>query len=79
MAATNDQQLVKALGAHRPNPAFRVRVRIGRLHRRQQHLGALGAEHVVEAAGELRVAVAEQEASCRLVPRAPLAGCGLAE
>jgi hypothetical protein len=32
------------------------------LHRRHQHLGALRAEHVVEAAGELRVVVAQQEA-----------------
>jgi hypothetical protein len=69
MAATNDQQPVQALGAHRPNPALRVRVCVWCLHRRQQHLGALGAEHVVEAATELRVAVAEQEASCR--PRSP--------
>jgi hypothetical protein len=37
-------------------------VGVGRLHRRDQHLGALGAEHVVEAAGELRVAVAQHEA-----------------
>jgi hypothetical protein len=62
VATPDDQQPVQALGAHRPDPALRVGVRVRRLHRRQQHLGALGAEHVVEAAGELRVVVAQHEA-----------------
>jgi hypothetical protein len=62
VAAPDDQQPVQALGAHCPDPAFRMGVRVGGLHRRQQHLGALRAEHVVEAAGELRVVVAQQEA-----------------
>jgi len=60
VAASEDQQPVQALGPHRPDPALRVRGARWRwrLHRREEHLGALGAEHVVEAAGELRVAVA---------------------
>jgi hypothetical protein len=62
MTATNDQQPVQALGAHRPNPALRVRVRVGCLHRRQQHLGARRIEHVVEPATELRVTIADEEA-----------------
>jgi hypothetical protein len=62
VAAPDDQQPVQAFGAHRPDPALRMGVRVGGLHRRQQHLSALGAEHVVEAAGEFRVVVAQQEA-----------------
>jgi hypothetical protein len=62
MTATDDQQPVQALGAHRPNPALRVDVRVGCLHRRQQQLGARRIEHVVEAAAELRVTIADEEA-----------------
>jgi hypothetical protein len=62
MPPPNDQQPVEALGAHGSNPAFRMGVRIGRPHGRQQHPGALRAEHVVEAAAEFRVAVAEHKA-----------------
>jgi hypothetical protein len=58
----DDQQLVKALGPGRPDPSLREGVRVGRLHRGQQHRGAVRAEHVVEATGELRVAVAEHKA-----------------
>jgi cytochrome d ubiquinol oxidase subunit I len=60
MAAADDQQPVQALGTDRANPSLGVRVRFGRPHRRQQHLGTLGAEHVVKAAGELRVMVADK-------------------
>jgi hypothetical protein len=49
-AAPDEQQPVQALGPYRPDPALRVGVRVRGLHRRQQHLGALGAEHIVEAA-----------------------------
>jgi hypothetical protein len=62
VALPDDQQPVQALDTNCPDPAFCVGVRVRRLHRRQQHLGAFGAEHVVEAAAELRVAVAQQEA-----------------
>jgi hypothetical protein len=62
VATPKDQWPVQALSPHRPDPAFRVGVGVRCLHRRDQHLGALGAEHVVEAAGELRVAVAQHEA-----------------
>jgi len=37
-------------------------VRVGCLDWREQHLSALRWEHVVEVAGELRVAVAEHNA-----------------
>jgi hypothetical protein len=62
VALSYDQEPVQALGADRADPSLGVRVRPGRLHRRHQHLATFGAEHVVEAAGELGVPVAEQEA-----------------
>jgi VIT1/CCC1 family predicted Fe2+/Mn2+ transporter len=51
----NDQQPVHARSTHRADPRFGVRVRPGRLHGREQHLDSLGAEDVVEGAGDLRV------------------------
>jgi hypothetical protein len=63
VATANDQEPVQALGADRPHPALRVRVRPGRLHGRQEHLGTIRAEHIVEAAGELRVPIAQHKAS----------------
>jgi hypothetical protein len=62
MRAPNDQEPVQTLGAHRAHPAFGVGVRLGRLHRRQHDISALRAEHVVEAAAELRVPIAQQKA-----------------
>ena len=62
VASSYDQEPVQALGADRADPSFRVGVRPGRFHRRHQHLAAFRAEHVVEAAGELRVPVTEHEA-----------------
>jgi hypothetical protein len=62
VATANDQKPVQALGPDRPHPALRVRVRPGRLHGRQEHLGTVRAEHVVEAAAELRVPIVQHEA-----------------
>jgi hypothetical protein len=62
MAETNDQQPVQALGADRPNPALRVGIGVRRLHWRNEHVGAFGAEHVVEATAELRVTIADKRA-----------------
>jgi hypothetical protein len=39
-----------------------VGVSVGCLHRRDQHLGVLRTEHVVEPAAELRVTIANKEA-----------------
>jgi hypothetical protein len=52
----------QALDPDRPDPSLRVGVGIGGLHRRDEHVGVLRAEHVVEGAGELRVSVADEEA-----------------
>ena len=41
VAAADNQQPVQALGADRPDPAFRMGVGVGRLHRRDQHLRAV--------------------------------------
>jgi hypothetical protein len=60
--ATHNEQPVQALGTDGMNPPLCVGIGVGRLHRRHQHLGALRAEHVVEATAELRVTIANQEA-----------------
>jgi hypothetical protein len=59
--APDDQQPVQALGADRADPPLRECVGVGRLHRRAQHLGALGTDHVIEPATELRVTVAHKK------------------
>src|SRR6266511_5385790 len=61
VSAADNQQPVQTLGTHRPDPPFRVSVRVRRLHRRNEHLGALRAQHVIKRTGELGVAIAEQE------------------
>jgi hypothetical protein len=61
VASPDNQQPVQALGPHRRDPPLRERVRVGRLDRGAQHRGALRPEHLVEAATELRVTVAEQK------------------
>ena len=62
VTTANDQQPVQALGADGTDPPLRIGVRVRRLDRRNEHLGALGAEHVVEATTELRVPVADKKA-----------------
>jgi hypothetical protein len=62
VAAPNNEQPVQALGADRWDPALRVRVCPWCPHWRDQDLGALVADYIVEGAGELRVMVAKQGA-----------------
>src|SRR5215216_4767715 len=62
VAAADDQQPVQALGPDRPDPAFGVGVGVGRLYRRDQYLGAVRMEDVVEGAGELRIPIAKKAA-----------------
>jgi hypothetical protein len=64
-------QSVQTLGANGADPPFRVGVGVGSLQRRSEHLGTLGAEHVVEPATELGVAVAKMKRTRR--PRSPSA------
>jgi hypothetical protein len=61
-APTHDEQPVQALGSHRPDPALGVGVGVGRLHRRDQDLGVVRTEDVVEGAGEPRISIANKEA-----------------
>ena len=53
-----DQQPVQTLGPHRPDPALGVGVGVGRLDRRDQYLGVVRIEDVVEGTGELRIPIA---------------------
>jgi hypothetical protein len=62
VAAPNNEQPVQALGADRWDPALRVRVRPWCPQWRDQDLGVLVADHIVEGAGEPRVMVWEQGA-----------------
>jgi hypothetical protein len=62
VTTADDQQPVQTLSADCPNPALRVGVGVRRLHWRDEHLGALSAEHVVEPAAELLVTVADKRA-----------------
>src|SRR6478752_7715866 len=62
VAAAEDQQSVEALAANASDPAFGVRSRLRRPHPRLDHPDALGAEDLVELAGELAVAITDQEA-----------------
>jgi hypothetical protein len=61
MLAADDEQLVKTLSAHGTDPPLGVGVRVGRLHRCEDDLGASRAPHVVERPGELGVPVTDQE------------------
>jgi len=62
VASADEQQPAQALGADGADPALRVGVRVGRTHRCHQHLGALGAEHIVERPRELRITVTQHKA-----------------
>jgi hypothetical protein len=46
VSSAADQQPVQALGPHRPDAALGVGVGVGRLHRRDQYLGACGCQKV---------------------------------
>src|SRR6266511_2751485 len=61
VAAAEDQQSVEALAADAADPAFGVRSRLGRPHRRLNHTDALGAEDLVEITSELAVAVTNEK------------------
>src|SRR5713226_2213132 len=72
MAPIHDRQPVEALGASGTDEALRDRVRLRRAHRGADDLGALAAEHGVEVACELAIAVADQEAQrCSPLPERP--------
>ena len=61
MMTAENERPVEALFPYGPYPPLRDRVRTRRSHRCLDHLYAFGGEHLVEAGGELRVAVSDQE------------------
>src|ERR1019366_8492232 len=61
VVATENEHPVEALFTNGPYPPLRDRVRTRRSDGRLDHLDTFGGEHVVEAGGELRVAVSDQE------------------
>src|SRR5438552_10240606 len=62
VASVNDQEPVETLGASGADEALGDRVRLRRSHRRLDDLDPFAGEDGVEVAGELAVAVADQEA-----------------
>ena len=61
LARADDQQPVQALGPRGPDEALGVCVGLWQSEWRLDHRDALGAKDLVRSAGELRVAVADQE------------------
>ena len=61
MMTAENERPVEALFSYGPYPPVRDRVRTRRSDGRLDHLYAFGGEHLVEAGGELRVAVSDQE------------------
>jgi hypothetical protein len=62
VASVHDQEPVEAFGPDGADEALGGRVRLRRSHRRLDDLDAFAGEDGVEVAGELAVAVADQEA-----------------
>ena len=59
--AADDQEVVQALSADGPDPAFGDGVGVGRPNRRADDLGTGRAPHIIERPGELGVPVPDQE------------------
>ena len=69
VATVHDQEPVETLGAGGADETLGDRVRLRRPHRRLDDLDAFAGEDGVEVAGELAVAVTDQEAET--IPVAP--------
>jgi hypothetical protein len=61
MMTAKNERPVETLFPYGPYPPFCDRVRARRSDGRPDHLYAFGGEHLVEAGGELRVAISDQE------------------
>jgi hypothetical protein len=61
MPLIQDKEPVQALGPHRPNPAFRVSIRAGRLHRHADHFAGRAAEDLIKGQWELAVPITHEE------------------
>jgi hypothetical protein len=62
LATAGDQNPVEALAPHGADEALGKRVRLRSVDRCSEDLDPLAAEDLVEGAGELRVAIVDQEA-----------------
>jgi hypothetical protein len=61
MPLSEDEEVVEALPAGTPDPAFGITVRLGAVWRRLYHLQPFAPEDRVEAGGELAVPVVQQD------------------
>jgi hypothetical protein len=76
VAAVDDQQPVEALAAKGADPTLGIRIRIRSSDRPPDDPHALAAEHVVEGAAELTVAIVKQKAKGLVaVAQGASAGC----
>ena len=62
MPTAQDERPVKELGSNRPHPSLSEGVGLRGSDRGEDHPGPFGLEHLVEGAGELLIAVADEEA-----------------
>ena len=65
MVTAENERPVEALFSDGPYPPLRDRVRVRRSHRCLDHLDTFAGEHLVEAGGELRVAISDQNRNDR--------------
>ena len=65
MGLIEDENVVKTLVSHRPDPPFSIGIRIGRLQGRQDNFTAFGFEDLVERLGEFRISIMDQVAKLR--------------
>jgi len=68
MTPAEDEDTVETVGADCAHPTLGAGVCVRCLDRRADHLDALGAEHLVEGAAELRVAVVDEKPERLLIP-----------
>src|ERR1017187_6326181 len=61
VTTTENEDRVEAFSPTGPHPTFRVGVGPWRSNRRLDHADAFGAEHLVEADGELGIAIPDEE------------------
>jgi hypothetical protein len=61
MPLIQNEKPVQALGPHRPDPPFRVRIRAGRLHRRADYRAGRATEDLIKGQRELAVPITHEE------------------
>jgi hypothetical protein len=61
VTTTENEDRVEAFSPNGPHPTLRVGVGPWRSDRRLDHVDVFGAEHLVEAGGELSIAIPDEE------------------